>query len=99
MLQPEQTSIHTRTVGTLSHQPPEMLITNRLSREVDVYAFGIISGWRASGGWECGCQCAGRERKEGAKQQDGECSKEQKEPDLSTCHGCSRSSGKIIPGA
>lgn len=41
-LSEHQTSIATNTYGTVSHMPPELLLTGRLSSKVDVYSFGIL---------------------------------------------------------
>ncbi|KAI8466992.1 MAG: hypothetical protein J3K34DRAFT_524069 [Monoraphidium minutum] len=46
MLKVGQTHRSTRTVGTVTHMPPELLRLGKLSPAGDVYAFGIIM-------WEC----------------------------------------------
>ena len=68
-----QTHRSTRTVGTVTHMPPELLRLGKLSPAGDVYAFGIIlwcacgwaggeegGGWRGkrSDGWSLGCRQA-----------------------------------------
>ncbi len=45
-----QEAISTGTFGTVTHMPPELLTTGRLSKKVDVYAFGVLL-------WE---MCTGR---------------------------------------
>ena len=45
-----QEAISTGTFGTVTHMPPELLTTGRLSKAVDVYAFGVLL-------WE---MCTGR---------------------------------------
>ncbi|CAK0736720.1 hypothetical protein CVIRNUC_000792 [Coccomyxa viridis] len=37
-----QEAISTGTFGTVTHMPPELLTTGRLSKSVDVYAFGVL---------------------------------------------------------
>jgi serine/threonine protein kinase len=37
-----QEAISTGTFGTATHMPPELLTTGRLSKSVDVYAFGVL---------------------------------------------------------
>lgn len=37
-----QSHATTRTVGTLTHVPPELLCAGRLSSAADVYAFGVM---------------------------------------------------------
>jgi serine/threonine protein kinase len=39
-------SVSTGTYGTVTHCPPELLTTGRLSKAADVYAFGVLC-------WEC----------------------------------------------
>lgn len=40
-----QTYKITRTMGTLTYMPPELLRAGKLSAAGDVYAFGIMSEW------------------------------------------------------
>lgn len=37
-----ETSISTGSYGTVTHMPPELLTTGRLSRSADTYAFGVL---------------------------------------------------------
>ena len=37
-----QEAISTGTFGTVTHMPPELLTTGRLSKSVDVFAFGVL---------------------------------------------------------
>ena len=37
-----QTSISTGTYGTVTHMPPELLTTGRLSKAADTYSFGVL---------------------------------------------------------
>ena len=37
-----QEAISTGTFGTVTHMPPELLTTGRLSKSVDTYAFGVL---------------------------------------------------------
>ena len=37
-----QEAVSTGTFGTVTHMPPELLTTGRLSKSVDVYAFGVL---------------------------------------------------------
>lgn len=34
--------VHTQTIGTVSHMPPEMMIDGKLSKPADIYAFGML---------------------------------------------------------
>jgi len=36
------TPISTKTYGTVTYMPPEMLSQSRLTRAVDVYSFGVL---------------------------------------------------------
>ena len=35
-------SVNTGTYGTVTHMPPELLTTGRLTKAADVYAFGVL---------------------------------------------------------
>jgi hypothetical protein len=43
MLNEGQTHLSTHTMGTITHQPPELMKTGRLARPCDVFAFGVLS--------------------------------------------------------
>ena len=38
----EKEQISTGTFGTVTHMPPELLTEGKLSKAVDVYAFGVV---------------------------------------------------------
>lgn len=38
----DNTSVSTSTYGTVSHMPPELLLTGKFSSKCDVYSFGIV---------------------------------------------------------
>lgn len=38
----EAASVETKTYGTITHMPPELLLEGRLSKSADVYAFGVV---------------------------------------------------------
>lgn len=38
------THMSTATLGTVTHMPPELLLTGQLRPSADVYSFGIIRG-------------------------------------------------------
>ena len=38
----EAVSVETKTYGTITHMPPELLLEGRLSKSADVYAFGVV---------------------------------------------------------
>ena len=40
------THMSTATVGTVTHMPPELLLTGQLRPSSDVYSFGVICEWR-----------------------------------------------------
>jgi serine/threonine protein kinase len=68
-----QSHLSTRRYGTVTHQPPELLVAGKLTPAADVYSFGIMSeccalrwpcvgvmlhGTQSSGGAPCGARVA-----------------------------------------
>jgi serine/threonine protein kinase len=39
------THLSTTAMGTVSHQAPELMRSGRLSKQADVFSFGVISEW------------------------------------------------------
>lgn len=49
---PMQSHLSTMRYGTVTHQPPELLVSGKLTPAADIYSFGIMSecqGWAQSG--------------------------------------------------
>jgi serine/threonine protein kinase len=44
-----QSHLSTRRYGTVTHQPPELLVAGKLTPAADVYSFGIMSEPRGAG--------------------------------------------------
>ena len=38
----DDAQINTKTYGTVTHMPPELLLDGRLSKSADVYAYGVL---------------------------------------------------------
>jgi hypothetical protein len=43
------THLSTHTVGTITHQAPELIKTGRLSKPADCFSFGVMSEWSQPG--------------------------------------------------
>lgn len=43
------THLSTTAMGTVSHQAPELMRSGRLSKQADVFSFGVISEWPHTG--------------------------------------------------
>lgn len=44
------THLTTKSFGTVTHMPPELLMHNQLKRAGDVYAFGVMCKWMHESG-------------------------------------------------
>ena len=38
----DEAQIETKTYGTVTHMPPELLLDGKLSKSADVYAYGVL---------------------------------------------------------